>query len=88
MLHLLFNPAVNLALAEQYLVDHLANDLAESTGDLDVETLTTYRMVEQLVRQKAATGGRIFQFALCLEPLGMEPNFEDQMVLLSPALET
>ena len=49
--HLLHNPAVNLALAHQNLVDHLANDINDLAEGADIRDRVTYQLVEQLAGQ-------------------------------------
>lgn len=56
LIHLVHNPAVNLALTHQNLVDHLANDINDLPDEGDVRTLVTYQLVTQLARQ-AMQGG-------------------------------
>lgn len=89
--HLFYNAEVNLALSEQNLVDHLANDLADCADDAAALGLVTYRMVERLVRTKldAVVDLSAYQFRLCLERPGQEPSpgselFEADTILLSP----
>ncbi len=55
--HLLHNPAVNLALAHQNLVDHLANDVHDLPEHGEVQTLVSYQLVCRLVQQ-AVSGGQ------------------------------
>lgn len=49
--HLFYNPAVNLALAHQNLVDHLANDINDLAEGADIRDRVTYQLVEQLAWQ-------------------------------------
>ena len=91
--HLFYNAGVNLALSEQNLVDHLANDLADCADDAAALRLVTYRMVERLVREKLAgcAGLSAYQFRICLErpafdPLAHAAEAEDNTVLLSPVM--
>lgn len=53
-LHWLHNPAVNLALAHQNLVDHLANDINDLPEGADVRDRVTYQLVSQLAQQALA----------------------------------
>ncbi len=55
--HLFHNPAVNLALTHQNLVDHLANDINDLPERADVRDCVTYQLVSELARQ-AIEGGR------------------------------
>ena len=89
--HLFYNAEVNLALSEQNLVDHLANDLADCDDDAAALRLVTYRMVERLVREQIAGQGlgSDFPFCLCLERPGERPapgseGFDANTVLISP----
>ncbi len=85
--HLLYNPAVNLALTEQNLVDHLAADVASFEG-ADAAELVTYRMVERLVRERVKASGddaARMQFRIRLAVPG-RPDEDDDVVLLSPGL--
>lgn len=50
-LDLVHNPAVNLALAHQNLVDHLANDINDLADGADIRDRVTYQLVDQLARQ-------------------------------------
>lgn len=54
--HLLHNPAVNLALTHQNLVDHLANDINDLPEGADIRDRVTYQLVDQLACQ-ALSGG-------------------------------
>jgi len=49
--HLVHNPAVNLALAHQNLVDHLANDINDMPEGADIRDRVTYQLVDQLAHQ-------------------------------------
>ena len=91
--HLFYNAEVNLALSEQNLVDHLANDLADCADDAAALRLVTYRMVERLVREKLAgyAGLSAYQFRICLERPGFDPLIHaaeagDNLVLQSPVM--
>lgn len=54
--HLLHNPAVNLALAHQNLVDHLANDINDLPDGADIRERVTYQLVSRLAQQAIAGG--------------------------------
>ena len=88
LIHLLHNPQVNLALTEQTLVEHLANDIAACADGGAAGELVSYRMVERLARQKvgAESGLCAYQFRLCLERPGAPDDPEADMILLSPIL--
>jgi hypothetical protein len=45
--HLFHNPEVNLMLARQNLVDHLANDLAALPDDTPIDALPIYHLVQR-----------------------------------------
>ena len=47
---LVHNTDVNLALAEQNLLDHFANDLNDLPEGEDARQLVTYQLVDRLVR--------------------------------------
>jgi hypothetical protein len=51
LIHWVHNPAVNLALTHQNLVDHLANDINDLPTERDVRDLITYQLVSRLARQ-------------------------------------
>lgn len=55
-LHLIHNPAVNLALAHQNLVDHLANDVQDLPEGADIRQKVTYQLVSELAKQALAGG--------------------------------
>ncbi|MEK7347093.1 MAG: hypothetical protein AAB176_15550 [Pseudomonadota bacterium] len=52
--HLVHNPAVNLALAHQNLVDHLANDINDLPDGADIRERVTYQLVSRLAQQAVA----------------------------------
>ena len=54
--HLFHNPAVNLALTHQNLVDHLANDINDLPDGADIRDRVTYQLVSRLAQQ-AIEGG-------------------------------
>ncbi len=82
--HLLHNPQVNLALAHQTLVDHLANDAAALRDDEDIRDRVSYRLVCRLARQALPSDITAFQFELRLVSLApLEPH----RLLLSPVIE-
>ena len=49
--HVFHNPAVNLALSHQNLVDHFASDLNALPDGADASQLATYRLVSRLAHQ-------------------------------------
>jgi hypothetical protein len=56
-LHLLHNPAVNLALTHQNLVDHLASDINDLADGADIGQKVSYQLVSRLAQQ-AIKGGQ------------------------------
>ena len=98
--HLIHNPAVNLALAHQNLVDHLANDINDLPDGTDIRECVTYQLVDQLARQ-AISGGRwgdqpmvplhlgqvlsAYQFEVRMELPGGQSS---HLMLQSPVLQT
>jgi hypothetical protein len=90
-LHLLFhNPEINLALANQNLVDHLSADLQVLSDDKNVEQLVTYQLImrharDYLQRHTQAINIQQYQFQLRLMAPPPETN-EDAAVLTSPAI--
>ncbi len=97
-LHLIHNPAVNLALTHQNLIDHLANDINDLPDGADIQPKVTYQLVARLARQ-ALEGGQwgnhpmmsqapirdlnAFQFQLRMELPGSQNS---QLMLQSPEL--
>lgn len=55
--HLLDNSAVNLALTQQNLVDHLAQDINDLPDGHDISQAVSFELVRELARQ-AIIGGR------------------------------
>lgn len=55
--HLLDNSAVNLALTQQNLVDHLAQDINDLPDGQDISQAVSFQLVRELARQ-AISGGR------------------------------
>lgn len=95
--HLFHNPAVNLALSHQNLVDHLASDLNALPDGADASQLVTYRLVSRLAHH-AIRGDRWgdtpmvpvslprverFQFELRME---WPDPFRSELMLQSPVL--
>ena len=88
-IHLLHNPLVNLAHAQQTLIDQLANDLADRDDTDHMHTWVSYRMVERLVREKIMAQGSTdsyVQFCLCLPHISTAVNFSSDIALQSPIL--
>lgn len=100
--HLLLNPAVNLALGQQNLVDHLAQDINDLPEGADIQSKVSYQLVLRLARD-AVTGGRwgdapmlaqalppclALQFELRMErpDLGLSHGADSVQMLLSPVM--
>lgn len=66
--HLFHNPAVNLALAHQNLVDHLASDILALPDGGDIGQCVTYQLVSRLALD-ALSGGRWGEHAMITQPL-------------------
>jgi hypothetical protein len=97
-MHLLHNPAVNLALSHQNLVEHLATDVHDLPENADIRSRVSYQLVTRLARD-AVQGGRwadtpmlqrtdglrplAFQFEIRLLHLGQAG---DAQLLLSPVI--
>lgn len=87
--HLFYNADLNLAMAEQTLVEHLSTDINDLPEGGRIEDSTTYPMVERLVRLKLLPpdpSQSHFQFCVCLFPSDRIVDFTQDMVLLSPEL--
>jgi hypothetical protein len=96
--HLLQNPAVNLALSHQNLVEHLATDVHDLAENADIRDCVSYQLVTRLARD-AIQGGhwantpmlncpdelppQAFQFEIRLLHLGQAG---DEQLLLSPVI--
>ena len=82
--HLLHNPQVNLALAGQNLVDHLAHDINDLPEGGDITVCVSYQLVCRLARQSLPVGAQAFQFEVRLEsPQGQAPACMLQSPVLS-----
>jgi hypothetical protein len=91
------NPAVNLALSHQNLVDHFASDLNALPDGADASQLVTYRLVTRLAHQaiRGDTWGDTpmipvqlpvieqFQFELRME---LPESTRSELMLQSPIL--
>jgi hypothetical protein len=70
--HLLYNPHVNLKLANQNQLDHLVADLRESSDTAAVSALVSYQLVQriasQAAQQAATTAATHWQFRVLLLP--------------------
>ena len=100
--HLLHNPVVNLALTQQNLVDHLAQDINDLPDGADLRDCVSYQLVARLA-EDAVRGGRwgevpllarptpgasAFQFELRMErpELGLGEEADSVQMLRSPVL--
>ena len=95
--HVFHNPAVNLALSHQNLVDHFASDLNALPDGADASQLATYRLVTRLAHQAIRGGGwgatpmikaalpdvQRFQFELRME---LPEPARSELMLRSPEL--
>lgn len=89
-LQLLHNPDINLALANQNLIEHLTTDILDMQQEQNVQEFVTYQMVMRLVRyllQQQSMEHTIshFQFQIRLVP-PFEKASEDTALLTSPAM--
>lgn len=89
-LQLLHNPDINLALANQNLVEHLTTDILEMDEDQNVRQLVTYQMVMRLVKhmlepQAARHVIAQYQFQIRLVP-PFEEATEETALLTSPVI--
>jgi energy-coupling factor transporter transmembrane protein EcfT len=82
--HLFHNPAVNLALSHQNLVDHFASDLNALPDGADASVLPTYRLVTRLAHQAIGgdTWGHCPMLGVALPPMGY---FQFQLRMELPA---
>lgn len=90
LLQLFHNPHINLALANQNLVEHLTTDILEMDEDQNVRQLVTYQMVTRLVRhmleaQAAKHAIAQYQFQIRLVP-PFEEATEETALLTSPVI--
>lgn len=90
LLQLLHNPAINLALANQNLVDHLSADLLVLNEEQDVQQLVTYQLIKRHARnylQQHYPSLSIQQYQFQLKLLAPPPDMnENATVLISPAI--
>ena len=87
--HLVHNADVNLALAEQNLMDHFANDLNELPDGQDARQLVTYQLVERLVQfdlnRRLGPGIWLgYQFEVRMERPGVDGVEASETMLRSP----
>lgn len=90
LLQLFHNPSINLALANQNLVDHLSADIQALPDDKDSRQLVTYQLVLRLARhylQPISIGQDIRQYQVQLRLVPpFEEATEDSAILTSPAI--
>jgi hypothetical protein len=100
LVHVLHNPAVNLALTHQNLVDHLANDINELPEGGDIGQRVSYQLVSRLAREALAggcwgqtpmmeaplTACSAFQFELRMERPDLGRGADSVQMLQSPVL--
>ena len=79
----LHNADVNLALAHQNLVDHLANDINDLAEGADVRDCVSYQLVSRLARASLPAQAMAYQFELRLESPGDAPHLR---MLQSPVI--
>ena len=82
--HLFHNPAVNLALSHQNLVDHFASDLNALPEGADASQLVTYRLVTRLAHQ-AIRGDRWGDTPMIAAPLPTVERFQFELRMELPA---
>lgn len=82
--HLFHNPAVNLALSHQNLVDHFASDLNALPDGADASQLPTYRLVTRLAHQ-AIQGDRWGDTPMIAAPLPCVERFQFELRMELPA---
>ena len=87
--HLLHNPAVNLALSHQNLVEHLATDVHDLAENADIRECVSYQLVTRLARD-AVQGGRWADTPMLHRPDELTPQafqFEIRLLQLGQAGE-
>ena len=89
-LQLLHNPEINLALANQNLVEHLTTDILDMDEDQNVRQFVSYQLVMRLVRhllqaQEENHAITQYQFQIRLVP-PFEEATEETALLTSPAI--
>ena len=81
--HVFHNPAVNLALSHQNLVDHLASDLNALPDGADASQLATYRLVTRLAHQ-AIRGDTWGDTPMIAEPVPVVDHFQFELRMELP----
>lgn len=85
LLHLLHNPAVNLALTQQNLVDHLAQDINELPEGADPRHCVSYALVCRLAVD-ALRGGRWGDQPLIEQPMPQAQAWQMELRMEHPGL--
>jgi hypothetical protein len=98
--HLFHNPEVNLALAHQNLVDHLAHDVNSLPEGADIRDKVSYQLVSRWARQALSGGSwgdhamieaaplrvmRAYQFEIRME---LPQAHHSELMLQSPEIRT
>lgn len=76
----LHNPAVNLALNHQNLVDHLWSDVQDLPEGADIRERVTYQLVTRLAHE-AVRGGRWGEVSMLGTPLATPDRFQFELRL-------
>ena len=98
--HVLHNPAVNLALTQQNLVDHLAGDINALPEGGDIREKVSYQLVARLAREALAGGSwgdtpmlaqpmpgcSAWQFELRMEHPDLGQGMRTALMLRSPEM--
>ena len=83
--HLLDNSAVNLALTQQNLVDHLAQDINDLPEGQSISTCVSFQLVSRLARE-AVVGGAWGSQAMLTQPTGPASAWQMELRMERPAL--
>ena len=83
--HVLHNPAVNLALTQQNLVDHLANDINDLPEGADIREKVSYQLVARLARE-ALGGGRWGEVPMLAQPMAAFSAWQFELLMEHPDL--
>jgi len=81
VLNLFHNPDVNIALANQNLVEHLASDLQQLSEQVDPKSLVSYQLVNRFVRYWIPIN------FLRIQDQALEYRFEIRLRLNSPQIK-
>ncbi len=76
--HVLHNPAVNLALNHQNLVDHLWSDVQDLPEGGDIRERVTYQLVSRLAHE-AVHGGRWGEVPMLATPMPVPDHFQFEL---------